>query len=151
MPIFWKTLAMISLLLQFGHLKCSTPEAIANDWTHSLKYRSMIREGLEHCLSQEGDVTCGDVDHSRELEDEARAPGRSAPPWKRSATVFLSLEKKNNSVLELGKEVQECSTTWKRSARTNFQLANLLIADDTLYVWRMRQAFNLKINQMKCN
>ena len=60
---------------------------------------------------QEGDVTCGDVDHSRELEDEARAPGRFAPPWKRSARVILSLEKECKSVLELGKGVQECPTT----------------------------------------
>ena len=33
-------------------------------------------EALFNIESQEGDVTCGDVDHSRELEDEARAPGR---------------------------------------------------------------------------
>ena len=43
--------------------------------------------------SQEGEVTCGDVDHSRELEGEARAPGRSAPPWKKSARVFYNIEK----------------------------------------------------------
>ena len=44
--------------------------------------------------SQEGDVTCEDVDHSRELEDEARAPGRSAPPWKRSARMSYNLSQR---------------------------------------------------------